>query len=180
MITIIMNGTKSNVRRGLMTSDSCSSTQDGRLPVVLDTYLTLPLQIQIQIQMKMIKGQDIQLIRYVVSGGLCQVCSKSLRQIIRFCWIQEFRFTTSRFQLVLVTINLIISDWYCFENSMHFFIYDVVTAIESFVMAQLSQHKSKPSLQFILFSLQPQWFIAHFCSFCLQIVLFFWLHTSEW
>ena len=103
MITIIMNGTKSNVRRGLMTSDSCSSPQDGRLPVVLDTHLTLPLQIQIQIQMKMIKGQDIQLIRYVVSGGFCQVCSKSLRQIIRFCWIQEFRFTTSRFQLVLVT-----------------------------------------------------------------------------
>ena len=57
MITIIMNDTKSNVRRGLMTSDSCSSTQDGRLPVVLDTHLTLPLQIQIQIQMKMMKGQ---------------------------------------------------------------------------------------------------------------------------
>ena len=52
-------------------------------------------------------------------------------------------------------INLIISDWYCFENSMRFFIYDVVTAIEYFVMAHLSQQKSKPSLQFILFSLQP-------------------------
>ena len=50
-------------------------------------------------------------------------------------------------------INLIILD--CFENSMHFFIYDVVTAIEYFVMAHLSQQKSKPSLQFILFSLQP-------------------------
>lgn len=46
-------------------------------------------------------------------------------------------------------INLIISDWYCFEKSMHFFIYDVVTAIESFVMARLSQHKTIAPVHFI-------------------------------
>ena len=44
-------------------------------------------------------------------------------------------------------INLIILD--CFENSMHFFIYDVVTAIESFVMAQLSQQKTIAPVHFI-------------------------------
>ena len=160
-----MKGTKSNVRRGLMTSDSCSSPQDGRLPVVLDTHL--PLQIQIQIHMKMMKAQG-HTIDWICGfwwtlPGLQQELAPNhmivARSRISFHNIEvsigfgvSVYFTSQTFP----PINLIISDWYCFENSMHFFIYDVVTAIESFVMAQLSQHKSKPSLQFILFSLQPQ------------------------
>ena len=165
MITIIMNGTKSNVRRGLMTSDSCSSPQDGRLPVVLDTHLTLPLQIQIQIQMKMMKAQghtidEICGFWWTLPGLQQELAPNHMIVVKSRKSFHNIEVSTGFGDSVYFTsqtsppINLIILD--CFENSMHFFIYDVVTAIESFVMAQLSQHKSKPSLQFILFSLQPQ------------------------
>ena len=160
MISIIMNGTNSKVRRGLMTSDSCSSTQDGRLPVVLDTHLTLPLQIQIQIQMKMLKVQghttdQICGFWWALSGLQPELAPNHMileNSRISFHNIEiSIGFGDSVYFTSQTSppLNLIISDWYCFENSMHFFIYDVVTAIESFVMAQSAQIKTNAPVHFI-------------------------------